>query len=111
MTQYKKIHRSWAMDYCEWHETICAYVSDELKNQIEVARNLLKSNDFMHCIEILPPIDFIRDADAEKLNEHCRYEIANLSVFKHALYLTIQSKWDASYRAEYDATHLLVNTT
>ncbi len=111
MANYKDIHRSWSTDYCEWHETIRAYISDELRNQIEVARNLLDANDFMYCIETSSSNDFILDEDVEKLNEQCRYDVAKLSVFKNSLYWTIQSKWGASYQAEYDATTLLVDST
>jgi len=108
MTIYQDIHQSWAVDCCNWNETIRVHFSDVLKEHIIQARLMLQQNAFIDSIDMVVPSDFIHEEDVKKLQEQCRYDINKLAVFKNGLYWEIQSEWDASYQAEYDVTHLML---
>lgn len=107
MITYQEINQCYAVDYCDWKETVRVHISDELQQQIEAAGKILEQHSFMFSIDIVTPADFLHEDDNSDLQKQCRYDVSIISVYDNGgLYWEIQSKYDASYVAEYDLTHL-----
>ncbi|SEB78423.1 hypothetical protein SAMN05192540_1535 [Maribacter dokdonensis] len=104
---YHIIKKSFGTEFCTWPDEIGLCVTDDLRDKIERARNILKYNRDIQKLYIKPSLKILSDQSFVDLKTDANFE--KYSVIVEDIYVSyfVQSKWSKTISAEYDFTHLI----
>ena len=104
---YHIIKKSFGTEFCTWPDEIGLCVTDDLRDQIERVRNILKYNRDIQKLNIKPSLKILSDQSFVDLKTDANFE--KYSVIVEDIYVSffVQSKWSKTISAEYDFTHLI----
>lgn len=99
--QFIELEMAFCSDYCEWEATISATVTTDLAAKIDAMQTLILATDYMRSIDIEVSSDFLSDETEALLQDQCRFDICQLTVFAWGFVFCLQGKYDSHIQAEY----------
>jgi hypothetical protein len=99
------LEQGYASECCPWaeekFEQIPFHITPQLRQQIRLARQVLKANQFRAISLDIPEGCWDRTTH-DQLQEAMTFDIARITVYLTCgVYLELQSKWDPSCECEY----------
>ena len=105
--KYHIIKKSFGTEFCTWPDEIGLCVTDDLRDKIERARNILKYNHDIQKIHIKPSLKILSDESFIDLKTDANFETYSVIVEDIYVSFFVQSKWSKTICAEYDFTDLI----
>ncbi len=105
--KHQTIKKSFGTEFCTWPDEIGLCVTDDLRDQIERTRNILKYNHDIQKLYIKPSLKILSDQSFIELKTDANFETYSVIVEDIYASFFVQSKWSKTISAEYDFTHLI----
>ncbi len=107
MSKYHAIRKTYSTVLCSWLDEIEIQISDELREQVKKARNILKYNPHIRSLSLDVPYEFLNPEQINELHYACPFDIERIVISDIYVRYALQSTYSAMITAKYDFTHLI----
>jgi len=107
MNEYHAIRKTYSTVLCSWPDEIEIQISDELREQIKKARNILKYESHVRSLSLDVPDGFLNPEHENELHYACPFDIERIVISDIYVRYALQSRYSAMITAKYDFTHLI----
>lgn len=95
------LKQSYQTDGANWPCCVTTELTPEIESSIALAKKIISEND---CIKSIALRDAFKIDQMDKMDDAGRIGATRITVFSHGWYWEVQSKYDSSTEAEYEAT-------